>query len=419
MQLIEDTEISSDSGTGLARRLVEGLLGALGNPPVRFLLWTGESIMTAREAPLLTLRIADRMTLLRLLIDPDMQFGEAFTDGRIECVEGDLVRGLEATFRGAAAAAKPHWLTERWARARLLLRRNTLSGSRHNIHAHYDLGNDFYRLWLDPSMAYTCAYFAAETMTLHEAQIAKMDHVCRKLRLRPGEEVIEAGCGWGGFALHMAERYGVKVRAFNISAEQIAYAREHAARAGLDGRVEFIHDDYRNISGSADVFASIGMLEHVGVENYAGLGRLIRRSLRPGGRGLIHTIGRDAPQLLHRWMERYIFPGAIAPSLGQMAALFEPTGLSVLDVENLRLHYARTAGCWRSAFEQSRATVAQMFDERFVRMWRLYLCGTQAAFLAGDLQLFQVLFAPARSNEIPRTRDYMYRDGAYRDSAPA
>jgi cyclopropane-fatty-acyl-phospholipid synthase len=350
MQLVEDTEISEGSGTRLGRRLVEALLGALGNPPVRLLLWTGEAVTTSREPPLLTLRIADRMTLLRLLVDPDMQFGEAFTAGRIECVEGDLVRGLEAAFRSMAAASRPNWLAERWGRARSVLRRNTLHGSRRNIHAHYDLGNEFYRLWLDPTMAYTCAYFADEAMSLHEAQLAKMDHVCRKLRLRPGEEVIEAGCGWGGFALHMAERYGARVRAFNISAEQIAYARENAARAGLAGRVEYIHDDYRNITGSADVFASIGMLEHVGVENYEGLGRLIRSSLRPGGRGLIHTIGRDAPQLLQRWMERYIFPGAIAPSLGQMARIFEPAGLSVLDVENLRLHYARTAGCWRGRY---------------------------------------------------------------------
>jgi cyclopropane-fatty-acyl-phospholipid synthase len=244
-----------------------------------------------------------------------------------------------------------------------------------------------------------------------EAQVAKMDHVCRKLRLRAGEEVIEAGCGWGGLALHMATKYGVRVRAFNISAEQIAYARAAAQAAGLTAKVEFIHDDYRSISGSADAFASIGMLEHVGVGNYAHFGRIIRRSLRPGGRALVHTIGRDAPEPLNRWMERYIFPGACPPSLAQLSKVFEPAGLSVLDVENLRLHYARTAGCWLAAFEKSRDQVARMFDERFVRMWRMYLAGTQAAFLSGDLQLFQVLVAPARSNEVPLTREHIYQAG--------
>ncbi len=416
MQLVQDSPASAPStrrSAGFGRRLAERLLTALGNPPVRLLLWSGETVTTAREPPLVTLRIANRATLLRLMIDPDMQFGEAFTDGRIECVEGDLVRGLEAAFRGSAPGPDAHGPgAKRWARAVALLRRNTLSGSRRNIHAHYDLGNDFYRLWLDPTMAYTCAYFATESMTLHEAQIAKMDHVCRKLRLRPGDEVIEAGCGWGGLALHMAGRYGAKVRAFNISAEQIDYARDSATRAGLKGQVEFIHDDYRNIAGSADVFASVGMLEHVGVGNYENLGRIVRRALRPGGRGLIHTIGRDAPEPLNRWMERYIFPGACAPSLGQMSRIFEPNSLSVLDVENLRLHYARTAGCWLNAFEQARESVTKMFDERFVRMWRMYLAGTQAAFLSGDLQLFQVLFAPSRSNDIPRTREHIYRVGA-------
>ena len=415
MQLVQDSPastVSTRQSAGPGRRLAERLLAALGNPPVRLLLWSGEAVTTARESPVVTLRIADRATLLRLLFDPDMQFGEAFADGRIECVEGDLVRGLEAAFRRSALGPDAYGLAKRWARVRTLLRRNTLSGSRRNIHAHYDLGNDFYRLWLYPTMAYTCAYFASETQTLHEAQIAKMDHVCRKLRLRAGDEVVEAGCGWGGLALHMAGQYGAKVRAFNISAEQIDYARDSAVRAGLQGQVEFIHDDYRNMAGSADVFASIGMLEHVGVGKYASLGRIVRRILRPGGRGLIHTIGRDAPEPLNRWMERYIFPGACAPSLGQMAQIFEPNGLSVLDVENLRLHYARTAGCWLGAFEQARETVAKMFDERFVRMWRMYLAGTQAAFLSGDLQLFQVLFAPSRSNDIPRTREHIYRAGA-------
>lgn len=416
MQLVQDSPpstVSTRRSAGHGRRLAERLLTALGNPPVQLLLWNGEMVTTAREPSLVTLRIADRATLLRLMIDPDMQFGEAFTDGRIECVEGDLVRGLEAAFRGSAPGPDAHGPgAKRWARARALLRRNTLSGSRRNIHAHYDLGNDFYRLWLDPTMAYTCAYFATESMTLHEAQIAKMDHVCRKLRLHAGDEVIEAGCGWGGLALHMAAQYGAKVRAFNISAEQIDYARDSAVRAGMKGQVEFVHDDYRNIAGSADVFASVGMLEHVGVGNYESLGRLIRRTLRPGGRGLIHTVGRDAPEPLNRWMERYIFPGACAPSLDQMSRIFEPNSLSVYDVENLRLHYARTAGCWLSAFEQARESVTKMFDERFVRMWRMYLAGTQAAFLSGDLQLFQVLFAPSRSHDIPRTREHIYRAGA-------
>ena len=409
MQLVEHSETSrQQQAMSLDRRLVMQLLRFLGDPPVRFLLWSGEAVTTV-EPSVLTLRIADRMTLLRLLLDPQMQFGEAFTAGRIECVDGDLVRGLEAVFRRVPAISDPNSLSARLARLQRFVRRNSLSGSRRNIQQHYDLGNDFYRLWLDPTMAYTCAYFPSENATLHEAQVAKMDHVCRKLRLRPGDEVIEAGCGWGSLAMHMARRYGVKVRAYNISSEQITFARQQAAHAKLLDKVEFVHDDYRNAQGRCDVFVSVGMLEHVGMENYRLLGKVIRACLKPSGRGLIHSIGRDTPQPINRWIERYIFPGASIPSLGEMTQIFEPAGFSVLDVENLRLHYARTLGCWLQAFENSRDRIANMFDARFVRMWRMYLASSQAAFLAGEMQLFQVLFAPTGNNNVALTREHLYR----------
>ena len=407
---IEEPEASANEDSSLARRLAEKLLAALGNPAICLVLWTGEQVAGAVDPPLVTLRIADRGTLLRLLLDPELQFGEAFMAGRIECVAGDLARGLEAVFRNAPSWGGMARQLINLGGMRSWLRRNSLSGSRRNIHAHYDVGNDFYRLWLDPTMSYTCAYFANESLSLHAAQLAKMDHVCRKLRLRPGEQVIEAGCGWGSLALHMAERYGVKVKAFNISTEQIEYARERAARTGWSDRVEYIHDDYRHISGTADAFVSVGMLEHVGVEHYAGLGELVSRLLRSGGRGLIHSIGRDAPRAMNPWIERHIFPGARIPSLSQMMQVFEPNRLSVLDVENLRLHYARTLACWRNAFELAKGTVASMFDERFIRMWRLYLVSSQAAFLAGDMQLFQVLFVPSRSTQMALTREHLYRE---------
>jgi cyclopropane-fatty-acyl-phospholipid synthase len=412
MQLVDQSEAPADRAGSVDRVIAQRMLSALGSPPVQLLLWNGETVTARDDPPLLTLRIADRLTLLRLIIDPEMQFGEAYMAGRISCVSGDLVQGLEAVFRSGPLMPDSHWLGTSLARAARFLRRNTLQGSRRNIRAHYDLGNDFYRLWLDPTMAYTCAYFATDQMSLHQAQIAKMDHVCRKLRLRSGDEVIEAGCGWGGLALHMASQYGAKVRAFNISSEQVAYARARAASAGLAGRVEYIHDDYRHIGGDADVFVSVGMLEHVGVENYTKLGGIVRRCLRPEGRGLIHTIGRDAPHHINRWIERHIFPGARIPSLGEMMRIFEPAGLSVLDVENLRPHYARTLACWLSGFEQVKGSVASRYGEDFVRTWELYLASSQAAFQAGDMQLFQVLFTPSRNSDIPRTREHLYRSTA-------
>jgi cyclopropane-fatty-acyl-phospholipid synthase len=259
-------------------------------------------------------------------------------------------------------------------------------------------------------MQYTCAYFSEPELTLEAAQLAKLDHVCRKLQLKPGESVVEAGCGWGGLALHMAERYGVSVRAFNLSHEQVAYARKRAAEVGLSCRVEFVEDDYRNVSGKYDAFVSVGMLEHVGLENYSALGRVIDRSLTPLGRGLIHSIGRNVPQPFDPWSDARIFPGAYAPSLREMLGVLEPCRFSVLDVENLRLHYARTLEHWLERFEGAVDKVAHMFDDTFVRMWRLYLAASIATFRLGGLQLFQVVFTRESNNRIPWTRDHLYRD---------
>jgi cyclopropane-fatty-acyl-phospholipid synthase len=232
-----------------------------------------------------------------------------------------------------------------------------------------------------------------------------MDLVCRKLCLKPGERVVEAGCGWGSLALFMAKRYGVRVRAFNLSAEQVAYARARAKGEGLDDRVEFVEDDYRNVQGAYDVFVSVGMLEHVGRRDYRTLGRVIDRSLTEHGRGLLHFIGRNRPAPLNPWIRRRIFPGGYPPTLREVFEdVFEPQTLSVLDVENLRLHYASTLEHWRQRFEASAEGVAHMFDETFVRAWRLYLAGSQAAFSTGWMQLFQVVFARGSSNEIPWTR---------------
>jgi cyclopropane-fatty-acyl-phospholipid synthase len=293
----------------------------------------------------------------------------------------------------------------KWLKVR---EREAVAASRECIHHHYDIGNDFYRLWLDDRMQYSCAYYSKPDFTLEEAQVAKLDHVCRKLQLRFGDRVVEAGCGWGGLAIHMAEKYGASVRAFNVSGEQVEYAREQSKSKGLGGRVEFVEDDYRNMTGTYDAFVSVGMLEHVGLENYATLGQVIDKVLTPAGRGLIHSIGRNRPAPLDSWTDKRIFPGAYPPSLREMLGVLEPVGFSVLDVENLRLHYARTLEHWLERFEQSADTITEMFDERFVRMWRMYLAASLATFNVGGLQLFQILFAREANNDISWTRSHLY-----------
>lgn len=398
--------------SALDRWFAARILAAIGDPPLRIELWDGTCVgpATTRIAADLDFRveIRDRRILYRLVVDTDIAFGDAVSTDRIR-VHGDLVSLLETVYRSrSAAASQSGWMRalEAW---RNRPRRNSLRTSRSNIHHHYDLGNDFYRLWLDDKMVYTCAYFTQEDATLEEAQRAKLDHVCRKLDLRPGQRVVEAGCGWGALAIHMAREYGVHVRAYNISREQIRFARERAAELGLSRQVEFVDDDYRAIKGEYDRFVSVGMLEHVGVDNYPTLGAVAARSLERNGLGLIHSIGRNAPEPINAWIQQRIFPGSYPPTLSEMCSIFEPHDLSILDVENLRLHYARTCRAWLDRFEDVADRVAAMYDTAFVRAWRLYLSGATAGFVVGTLQLFQVVFAPGDSTAVPMTRDYMYR----------
>lgn len=390
----------------LDARLAKALLAAVGSPPIGIALWSGESF-AMQDAVAATLRIRDRATLLKLLLDPVRNFGDAYTDGSVE-VEGDLAQLMEAGFRARQRARLPAAAGRMLPRFLDRPRSNTLANSRQNIHHHYDLGNAFYRLWLDRELAYTCAYFPTPEATLEQAQAAKMDLVCRKLRLRAGETVVEAGCGWGAFALHAALRYGASVRAFNISREQLAFARERAQVLGAGDRVEFIEDDYRNISGHCDAFVSIGMLEHVGRDNYRELGRVIDRCLAQSGRGLIHSIGQDSSRPLNAWIEARIFPGAYPPTLREMMEVLEPWRFSVLDVENLRPHYALTLEHWLRRFEGAVEQVRALYDDAFVRAWRFYLSGSLAAFRTGELQLFQVLFNRTGCNDAAWTRDHLY-----------
>ncbi len=398
-----------DAGAGwphrLERRIGRAILDRIGEFPAAVVLPSGIEVGHGEGPPRARLRIRDRRVLIGLLgPSAELCFGDAYADGRVE-VDGDLLALVESVFRspddGWAARAGSWWRGHR-------RRRNSVRRARTNARRHYDLGNDFYALWLDREMVYTCAYFPTCEASLEAAQLAKMEHVARKLRLRPGETVLEAGCGWGALALHLARRHGVRVRACNVSGEQIAWARARAQREGLAGRVEFVEDDYRNLAGRCDAFVSVGMLEHVGPEHYRDLRRVMDATLAPDGRGLLHAIGRNRPLEFGPFVARRIFPGAYPPTLREMVALLEPADFSVLDVENLRLHYARTLEEWLARFEAHHREVAQRFDERFARMWRLYLTGSIAAFRTGTLQLFQVLFARGSSNAVPWTRADLY-----------
>lgn len=388
--------VAPAASTMLDRWALARIQRTVASAPVRFSLWDGFELSPDAQPPVGTILFKNRRALFGWVWDPDLNFGESYMFGAVD-LRGDLLALLTEIYRALGTGTSRSW----WLRHRS----NDLRTARENVHRHYDLGNEFYRLWLDREMVYTCAYFPEPDCALEEAQIAKMELVCRKLGLKPGERVIEAGCGWGTLALYMAREYGVTVRAFNISGDQIAYARDRARAEGLVDRVEFVEGDYREVRGEYDAFVSVGMLEHVGLADYPTLGGVIDRALTGHGRGLLHFIGRNRPGPLNPWIRKRIFPGAYPPILPEVFEnVLEPWNLSVLDVENLRLHYAATLAHWRRRFDAAADEVANMFDDAFVRAWRLYLAGSQAAFATGTMQLFQVVFARGESNAIPWTR---------------
>jgi cyclopropane-fatty-acyl-phospholipid synthase len=382
------------------------LLSAMGDPPLRIELWDGRGVGPPESEVVGSVRFHDRGVLPLILADAEFQFGELFSAGRLT-VEGDLAAVVELGLRGGL---DQQGLLTRLLPHRLLAGaiRTDLGRARDNAQHHYDVGNDFYALWLDERMIYTCAYFPEPGASLEEAQVAKMDHVCRKLALRPGQRVLEAGCGWGALALHMARYYGVTVRAYNVAREQILHAREQAEKQGLQDRVEFIEDDYRAAEGRFDAFASVGMLEHVGPDHYAELGEVVARCLEPEGLGLIHSIGRSRPQRLNRWIATRVFPNAHPPTLAEMADIFEPEDFAVLDVENLRRHYELTARHWLARFERNLGPIEDRVGGERARAWRLYLAGTAASFAAATVSLFQVVFTRARNDAVPWTRAHLY-----------
>jgi cyclopropane-fatty-acyl-phospholipid synthase len=356
------------------------------------------------------IRFTDRWTTWRAAVDPALAIGEAYMDGRMRVEQGDIRALLDLVGRNARwddddAVRMRLWRPRRrgmpweaWNRPRRAIR---------NAAHHYDLSDRLYALFLDEDLQYSCGYFPAPDTGLEEAQLAKKAHIAAKLDLRPGQRVLDIGCGWGGLALYLHRIADVDVLGITLSEEQLAVARQRAEAAGVGDRVTFELCDYRTVSGRFDRIVSVGMFEHVGPPHYRTFFDRCRALLAEDGVMLLHTVGRaDGPAPTDKWLARYIFPGGYVPALSQIAPAIEDARLWITDIEMLRLHYAYTLSHWYDRVVAARQEIVALYDERFFRMWQFYLAGAITAFRHDGHLNFQIQLS-RRREALPVTRDYM------------
>ena len=359
--------------------------------------------------PSVTIRITDPALDAKLLLNPELRFAEAYMDGGLEVAPEDL-RDLLRLFKlnkKRLNRAPSQALVRRAARMVKRIARNTPLRARRNAAAHYDIGNDLYRLFLDADMQYSCAYFPKGDETLEQAQLAKKRHIAAKLLLKPGQRVLDIGCGWGGMALYLAQVAQVEVLGITLAEEQLTVARERAAAAGLADRVRFELCDYRALDGVFERIVSVGMLEHVGATGLASYFDTVRDRLAPDGVALIHSIMRaTASGVTSPFTAKYIFPGGYIPALSETVAAVEQSRLWLLDCEIWRKHYATTIAHWAKRFAANREAAAALHDERFCRMWELYLAGAESSFRDGRMAVMQLQLGHRR-DAAPLARDYI------------
>ena len=380
-----------------------------------------ESFGPDADAKPIAVRFTDRKLAFDIVRNPRLAFGEAYMDGRLIIEEGSILDLLELIV-GAnrwefGGKGRKIMSTGKLSNVAAMFRRNPAAKSQKNVAHHYDLSDDLYDLFLDPDRQYSCAYYTDPANSLEQAQADKKAHIAAKLDLKPGQRVLDIGCGWGGMALYLNRVAGVDVLGITLSKEQLKVARERAAAAGVADRVKFELIDYRSLTGSFDRIVSVGMFEHVGAAHYDEFFATCHKLLKQDGVMLLHTIGKlGSAGSPDPFTNKWIFPGYHLPSLSQMNAASEKVRLIASDTEMLRVHYAYTLRAWLERCAARRAEIVAMYDERFYRMWEFYLAGGIVMFENGSACNFQVQYIRDRY-ALPITRDYMAQaEARYRAS---
>ncbi len=397
----------------LEKRICRAIFSRLRAGGLTVTYWDGRSERFGDES-WVSLRLRSPAPVWAICRDVHLGFGEGYMDGEIE-VDGDIADLLALAEANRDSAAMAPWTQHLYQGLQGLRRsrehvQDSKSRQVANVRHHYDLGNDFYELWLDRSLTYSCAYFRDPQDSLETAQRQKVAHILRKLDLEPGMTLLDIGSGWGELVRSAARDHGVRAHGITLSREQFEHSRRRIASEGLAGMASVELRHYADLAGARqyDRVVSVGMYEHVGEGNHGAYMDAVARALAPGGISLLHTITQQRDRPTNAWTDRHIFPGGRLPTLQGVIGLLAERDFHAVDYESLRRHYARTLHEWWQRFEASAAQVREMYDERFVRMWRLYLRGAYAGFAYGGLDLAQVLWTKGLSDSLPMTRDYMY-----------
>ncbi len=385
-------------------------LAQIDNINCKIKFWDG-SIREFGNGNDFSLHFKTREALKKVLFDAPLGFGEGYMNGDIE-VEGDLSKVVSIGFLSDRLQEKTKQSLLNILQLNML-QRNSKKADQKNISYHYDLGNDFYQLWLDKKMMYSCGYFKNDKDSLEQAQIQKINLCCQKLQLQPDDQLLDIGCGWGSLLINAAKNFGIQGVGITLSKEQLEYGKQQISKEGVQGRVSLEYLDYRDLPRmhrTFDKIVSVGMFEHVGKSNMMHFLESARNVLRPDGLLLLHTIGKTIEEPTNSWIKKYIFPGCHLPDLGSILKNSTHLGFNFIDCENMRMHYSKTLDKWGERFENNESRIRSMFDDRFIRMWRFYLTGCSAVFRLGKMHLFQLLFSAGVRNDLPLTREWMLKD---------